>query len=411
MRHVAVRALLALVVALGATGCGDDPAPDRGAGDAQVDAADAAVTDVVDDTGPGDASTSDDADTPPAAPADYTAPGPWGVGTSALSFERDGRTFQARLWYPAAPGTAPSDVDLAGLAFVSEQSERVAALLATAPETCPGQPAASAIDADVAEGGPWPLVVYSHCHECLAVSGLHLGERLASHGVVMAAVEHVGNTLFDRLDETGLPLDTDTLALREADATQVLDALLASDGLQAVPLAIDAERVAVAGHSFGAVTAGRVLQEHSAPIAGMAFAAPMENPLLPGVTIAELDDPVLFVVAVEDNSITEFGNTLLRGNADDAPAGSWRVEVADAGHWSFSDLCGLVDLFAPGCGEGMRQTAPSEAFTYLAADRGRAIAAALGAAFVGEQLLGDEGAMVRTIEALGAGIEGFGPNP
>ena len=408
MRHLPARALLALLVALGAAGCGeDDPAPASDVGDTLVDADDVATADVVDDAD----ATTDDTDAAPAVPADYTAPGPWGVGTTALTFERDGRTFQARVWYPAAAGTAPSDVDLAGLAFTSEQSEQLSTLLAAAPAGCPGQPVASAIDADTADGGPWPLVVYSHCHECLAVSGLHLGERLASHGVVMAAVEHVGNTLFDRLDETGLPLDTETLALREADATQVLDAMLAADGPLAARVPIDAARVAVAGHSFGAVTAGRVLQEHDAPIAGIAFAAPMENPLLPGVTIAELDDPVLFLVAVEDNSITEFGNTLLRGNADEAPAGSWRVEVADAGHWSFSDLCGLVDLFAPGCGEGMRQTAPSEAFTYLAADRGRAIAAALGAAFVGEQLLGDDGATARTIDALGDGIEGFGPNP
>lgn len=64
----------------------------------------------------------------------------------------------------------------------------------------------------------------------------------------------------------------------------------------------------VFGHSFGGVTAGMVLTEDTRPRAGLALAVPMENPLLPGVVVADLQVPLLFVRAIEDNSITEIGN-------------------------------------------------------------------------------------------------------
>jgi hypothetical protein len=117
----------------------------------------------------------------------------------------------------------------------------------------------------------------------------------------------------------------------------------------------------------------------------------MENPLIPGVTLAEITQPVMFLVAVEDNSITEFGNRFIRDNYDDAPGAAWKLEVADAGHWSVSDLVGLVDLFAPGCGEGTRQTDDTP-FSYLDPATGRSITASYVTAFFRATLQDDAGA-------------------
>ena len=69
----------------------------------------------------------------------------------------------------------------------------------------------------------------------------------------------------------------------------------------------DLTHVGVLGHSFGAVTAGRVAQLDTRFSAAAALCAPMENPLTPGVTLADIHVPLMFVVAIEDNSITEFG--------------------------------------------------------------------------------------------------------
>jgi hypothetical protein len=117
----------------------------------------------------------------------------------------------------------------------------------------------------------------------------------------------------------------------------------------------------------------------------------MENPLLPGVDIAMLDVPLGFLVAVEDNSITELGNSLIRTNFMEAPRATWKLEVADAGHWSVSDVVGVVDGFAAGCGSGERQT-DGQPFTYLDAATGRGVAAAYVTAFFRHTLLGDPGA-------------------
>jgi predicted dienelactone hydrolase len=262
-----------------------------------------------------------------------------------------------------------------------------AGLLAAAP-ACPARSARVAIDAAVAPGS-FPLVLYSHCHNCTRLSNATTAARLASHGFVVLAVDHAENTLWDHLAGNDVSLDSVFLEVRAADVRFVLDRVAA--GETPVAAAVDLERVGVFGHSFGAVTAGRVAQLDDRIGAAAALCAPMENPLIQGVTLAELREPLLFLVAQEDNSITELGNLLMRNNFRDAPGPAWKLEVADAGHWSVSDLDGLVDIFAPGCGDGVRQT-DGEAFVYLDPETGRAIAAAYVTAFFRATLDGDAGA-------------------
>jgi pimeloyl-ACP methyl ester carboxylesterase len=217
----------------------------------------------------------------------------------------------------------------------------------------------------------------------------------------VVAPDHDGNTLFDELDGTGAELDTDTLAIRAADIRFVLDVMLdvqRQDVPESLRDKLDPDRVGVFGHSFGGVTAGLVLQVDPRPRAGLAIASPMENPLLEGVEIDVLDKPIGFLVAVEDNSITELGNVFIRRNFEDARVPAWKAEVADAGHWSFSDICGVTDLFAAGCGMGERQTDLTP-FEYLPVATGKAIAQAYVTAFFRAHLDGDEGARLYLAQA------------
>ena len=312
-----------------------------------------------------------------AEPAAYDQPGPHPVGHAALG--------DATVWYPATQGGAEPVT-----AFLSaDQAELYEPLLAAAP--CASTDTASRRDAPAADGA-YPLVVFSHCHECTRFSSFTAAQRLASHGFVVAAADHAGNTLWDQLAEQGLPLDEDTLAVRVEQHQALLDAALAHPS-------VDPTRVGAFGHSFGSVTTGMLAQERDIE-AAVGLAAPMENPLLAGVEIDDLDIPLGFLVAVEDNSITELGNELIRTNHDEA-ATSWKLEVQDAGHWSFSDIVGVVEAFEPGCGDAERQTT-GEPFTYLDAGQGRAVAASFTTAFFAETLLQDEGALDR----LGLEIDG-----
>ena len=312
--------------------------------------------------------------------------GSHGVGVTALELPgADDRTLRVTVWYPS---DAPDgEVGLAEL-VAPDQIDTLQGLLDAAPAGCTRPAMEATLDAPLATG-TYPAIVFSHCLSCLGFSSSFVAERLASHGAIVAGVTHTGDTLFDQLEGNAAPLNGVWLAVRAEDVALVLDGVLASSSFGP---AIDPARIGVFGHSFGAATTGKVLQDDDRFVAGVALAAPVENPLLPGVTVAGIAEPMLMLLTREDNSITEVGNNLIRSNAMALPGGAWLVELADAGHWSVSDLCGIVEAFEPGCGDGTRQTAPGEPFTYLDNELARHITASYVTAFFALHLQGDAAA-------------------
>ncbi len=316
-------------------------------------------------------------------PVDFLDPGPYGAGHRAVVLDADPtRPVPADLWYPTT--AASTEVPMATLLTEAEASV-YAPLLAAAPEACPTRTLDLAADAPVAGGGPWPLVAMSHCADCTRFSNASVAARLAGRGFVVLSVDHPGDTLFDDLAGAGLPLDTDTLALRTADLSAGVDAAL--DGTLGVD--VDPTRVGVYGHSFGAVTAGMVLQSRLNEVhAGFFVGAPPENPLLPGVDAAALDAPVAFYRLLEDHSVGAAGNLLIDANYAEVPGPAWEIDLADGGHWSPSDLVGVVEDFEPGCGDDTRESGGA-AFTYPDPARARAVTGAAAAAFFSTTLLDD----------------------
>jgi len=323
----------------------------------------------------------------PAVPPDLSVeqPGVYGVGTSRFVVDATGgRTLVAQAWFPTSDAVTSADIATLEAAPLDAQYTQ---LLATAP-SCPTRMLPVAVDATAA-GGTFPLVLISHCHSCTRLSNATTAIRLASHGFVAVTVEHAGDTLWEHLAGHDADINSAELEVRAQDVRATLDAITA--GATPVSTMADLAHVGVLGHSFGAVTAGRVAQLDARFLAAAALCAPMENPLTPGVTLADVHVPLMFVVAIEDNSITEFGNKFIRDNFTAATTPATKIEIPDAGHWSVSDLDGLVDIFAPGCGEATRQTDGSD-FTYLDPPTGRAIAASYATAFFEATLLGSAGA-------------------
>ncbi|NQX87034.1 MAG: hypothetical protein HRT77_00060 [Halioglobus sp.] len=339
----------------------------------------------------------------PIAPVSYDTQGPYAVANRTISVTNyaDGRVLNVELWYPADGAGAGQNIE----DFATSDIERreISRLLIDNPDNCVTRRTRSGLALEPASSpAQFPLVAFSHCFECTRFSSFSLAERLASHGIAVAAPDHAMNTLFD----PGAVLSEDFLTIRGNDIIAVVDELLIPNSA-ALPENLqgrfDADRIGVAGHSYGAVTAGKVLQEDDRFSAGYVMAAPVENPLIPGVELARIDQPTLYLIAREDNSITELGNILMRSNFDGAASPSWKVEVADAGHWSVSDIAGITPGFQAGCGAGQRQTIPEQTFTYIDIELGLAITAAYGVRFFAGYLMGDERALAELGEATNTG--------
>jgi len=59
--------------------------------------------------------------------------------------------------------------------------------------------------------------------------------------------------------------------------------------------------------------------------------------------------------------------------------------IVDAGHWSVTNIAGLTEGFAPGCGEGTRQT-DGEPFNYVPVDEANGYTASFVTAFFAAHL-------------------------
>lgn len=163
--------------------------------------------------------------------AELEAPGPHGVGFMSFDITYDAppdatpRTTHTFVWYPAA-----KDATGEHPIYTLKTSE------------------VAITDAAPLDLGPLPVVMFSHGSQAYGAAMSHLMEHLASHGFLVVAPTHVGNTFTDGADRT-----TDIYYLRMHDITQTYDAMLALDASH--PLAgLAGPNVAVSGHSFGAYT-------------------------------------------------------------------------------------------------------------------------------------------------------------
>lgn len=260
------------------------------------------------------------------------APGDWAVGVrSAEVTGARGRTLPVQIWYPVDPentgGAEPATYPFPGLSVPSGMG------LADAPVA----------------PGPFPLVVYSHGNGGLRYVSAFLTEHLASHGFIVVAPDHVGNTAIDSFADTSE--DRDQVALdRPVDLSETINAALAGEpGFEDTAPQTDPESIGVIGHSFGGFTAlavaGNVAEEppDQRVDAVVGLAAATEG--LGDESLASIEVPTLLEWATNDQTVEVATNA---PRPDELIPGRpyVRADIKGAEHQSFTDVCSYQDILA-----------------------------------------------------------------
>jgi predicted dienelactone hydrolase len=179
----------------------------------------------------------------------YAIRGPYSVGTMGFGIEDDSRPLSGHIWYPALN---PDDLEEA-ITYTLGLGDMV-------PPVMNELPGKALLNADPDQtGAPYPLVVSSHGLGGSYTLWAYLHEQLASHGFVVMAFGHTGNTLVDSMSATDEETQTvyweaaiDSLVLRPMDITRVIDyaEMQTADGGILANL-IDTDRIGVIGVSYG----------------------------------------------------------------------------------------------------------------------------------------------------------------
>ena len=310
----------------------------------------------------------------PQAPA-LTGPYPVGTLTLTLTDEsrrelysgdpQDPRRFLVQLWYPAQ---APTEEETAPWL---EQVEQVAPAIARWVDL-PGffldhlryarshaYPNVPISDAETS----YPVLLFSHGWGGFRAQSTFLMQELASHGYVVAALEHpYGSLLTVFPDGTVVPNNRGALpigappdefeaaAIQLVDqwagdlgyALQVLAGLNADDPVYSFTRRLDLEKVGVLGHSTGGGATVEFCGRDPRCKAGLGLDAYL-TPVSPAVRQAGVKQPLLFLMSEYWQS--EENATLLTDILERSPRATW-LTLLGSDHYDFTDLPMLSPLAA-----------------------------------------------------------------
>lgn len=302
--------------------------------------------------------------------------GPYPVGVTRVELfdPLQGRTQLTEVWYPAdeaARFQEPAPVE----SYLPAGLESLAANATV--------PVVAVRDATLSADAPFPLIAFSHGNGSVRFQNPFQCEHLASHGYIVIAPDHQGNTFFDN----SVPQAELTIA-RPRDIIFLLDyfaAASAEPGNRFAGWVDPTPGFGVTGHSFGAFTSLVAADRDPRIVAAM--------PLAFGVPVSDdYSAATFFMLGIEDKIIGPAGNQAVRNTFERVSSPRFLAEVVDAGHYSFTFAC-QVGLAGPwdgdGCGDAER-FADGSPFTFTDDMRIWDLINGYSAAFFGRYVKGIE---------------------
>ncbi|MDX2075590.1 MAG: glutaminyl-peptide cyclotransferase [bacterium] len=168
----------------------------------------------------------------------YAVRGEYAVGTRDFTIEDETRPLTVTMWYPAQnPDNLPQETDYRlGILRYAGRALRDALPLA--------------------DGAPYPVVIFSHGSSGYRFQSTFLTEHLASYGFIVISADHPTNTVVDALNqETFVQNIPANFAYRPQDIIRQIDFADSLNADSDFSGLLDMNNLAVMGHSFGGYTA------------------------------------------------------------------------------------------------------------------------------------------------------------
>ncbi len=258
---------------------------------------------------------------------DPAAPGPYPVGVTEITFERNStttgepRVLKTVVWYPAAAGTANESPD------ATSKGVRDAALARDAL--------------------PLPIILFSHGSGGTPLQSTYYTAHLASHGFVVVAPPHPGNTLNDCFPCVDMKALADSMLNRPDDMTFVLNSMLKlnDDPSSLFYQALDGKRVGMSGHSFGGLTTLQLAGGDTSPFAAALAMAPPAGAMMGNRRSSDI--PIMIMGGGRDTTFP-LKQQQAYFNSLDGSEPRFLVAFPRGGHTAYTDICvPLLDTCGP----------------------------------------------------------------
>lgn len=287
---------------------------------------------------------------PEAAPAPSTM-GPYPVGVRTLEFVDSSRTTPGRdhprtlvceVWYPAVESARGQTGET--YVLYDQVPDDVRQMFPSIDADTLGAVETDAVrDAPERVGEKFPLIIFSHGKGGIRMQSTFYTVPLASHGYVVIAPDHEGDTVVDLLRDKDVDVAStfDSFELRPQDASFLIQQLENLPDSSPLASLLDMERIGITGHSFGALTSFRTAgfdARIDAVVAHTPVGLGLVNPDL-DVKVEDFKIPSLIASGGMDETLPAVVHADSLWEAMAEP--KYHLRLPRAGHFTFSDLCVL----------------------------------------------------------------------